>query len=77
MTMRLWSLLAALVVALSSEIALACPVCAQRQDDGPLGKVALGVFIVAPWFVALAIGLWIRRGLLQEESERASLETNE
>jgi hypothetical protein len=40
-------------------LALACPVCAQRQE-GPLGTVALGALIISPWIAAGAVGLWIR-----------------
>ncbi len=66
----------ALAAALAADVALACPVCAQRQDQGPLGKVALGALIVSPWIAAAAVGWWIRRGILSESSHIGS-ENNE
>lgn len=40
--------------------AAACPVCAQRQE-GPLGTIALGVFIFMPWLIAVTVGHYIRK----------------
>lgn len=54
------ALAAAAAAALIAPAASACPVCAQRQD-GALGTVALGLFIVTPWIVALSVGLYIRK----------------
>jgi hypothetical protein len=48
--------------ALYAPAALACPVCAQRQE-GPLGTIALGVFIVSPWIIALTVGWYVRRSI--------------
>jgi hypothetical protein len=44
-------------------VALACPVCAQRDDGGWLAQVGLGAFVLSPWIVALCVGLYIRRGV--------------
>ncbi len=60
------SIVAAALAALAPSVAAACPVCATREGSGPLGTVALGALIVAPWFAALGVGFWIRRGLLEE-----------
>ena len=54
---------AVLVISLFATAASACPVCAQRSDSGTLGTVALGVFILMPWCVALVVGWTIRRGV--------------
>ncbi len=51
------------VALLAPALAFACPVCAQRADGGPLETIALGALIVAPWFAAVAVGLWIRRSI--------------
>jgi hypothetical protein len=57
------ALAAFLAATLATTLASACPVCAQRSDGGALGDVALGAFIVAPWIVALVVGLIIRRNI--------------
>jgi hypothetical protein len=56
--------------------------CATKEQGGPLGTVALGALIVAPWFAAGGIGWWIRRGILEEATSNGSQtisgsETNE
>jgi hypothetical protein len=74
---RLVALAFALVALGWPALGLACPVCAQREDGSALGTVSLAVFIVAPWIAALAIGLWIRRGVLAEQAPQIVAETNE
>lgn len=60
-----------------AEVAAACPVCAQRNElGGPLRSVALGVLIVAPWFVALAVGIYIKKSLASAEAGRALGDTD-
>ena len=63
---KLVALASALTVSLSASFALACPVCASREEPSSLRWIALGAFIVAPWFVAGAVGLYLRRGFLAE-----------
>ena len=66
MMRALVSSLVALAATLCADLALACPVCAQREGGGALGTVALGALIVAPWIAGGAAAFWIRRGILAE-----------
>lgn len=52
---------------------LACPVCAQRQE-GPLGSVALGVFILMPWIIGITVALYIRRSSQRDSVPKVSSE---
>jgi hypothetical protein len=54
------ALLSCLGTVLAAPAAAACPVCAQRQE-GPLGTIALGVFIFMPWLIAITVGHYIRK----------------
>ncbi len=60
---------AAALAAIWPALALACPVCAQRQGGGPLGTVALGAIIVSPWIAAGTVGWWIRSENNKHETE--------
>jgi hypothetical protein len=62
----------ALTVGTVSQAAWACPVCAQRQDGGAMGTIALATLVISPWFIALAIGLYIRRAARQEAAQFSS-----
>jgi len=70
---RVFAVLAAGMTALAPLVASACPVCATREGGGPLGTVALGALIVAPWFAAVGFAFWIRRRF-QEEAVAVSLD---
>jgi hypothetical protein len=56
-----------------TSVALACPVCASREEATDLRWVALGAFILTPWIVVGAIALYIRRGMLAERGAAGSL----
>ena len=70
--LRLAPLGAALTTLLVAQIAHACPVCAQREDGGLMSDVALGALIVAPWIVAGAVALYIRRLVKAEQGADGS-----
>lgn len=50
-----------------STYAAACPVCAQRDEEGVMRYIALGALVVLPWFVVggAAIYLWRERSALE------------
>ena len=58
---RALALASATLLTLASDVALACPVCAQRDEGGVMRYAALGVLVVMPWLVALAVAGFIRR----------------
>jgi hypothetical protein len=61
---RAFAAIACLSVLLYAELAVACPVCASRDESGGVMRtVALGVLVVAPWIIALTVGLYIRRDI--------------
>ena len=60
--------LVATATGLVSSAALACPVCASREEPSSLRWVALGAFIVSPWIVAGVIAFYIRKGALAERA---------
>lgn len=51
-----------------SAYAAACPVCAQRDEEGVMRYVALGALVVLPWFVVggAALYLWRERSALED-----------
>ena len=69
---HLLSLTAAAGATFATQVALACPVCAQRDDGGWMSDIALGAMVLSPWAVTLTVGLWIRKN---GRSENEPLET--
>ena len=65
--------LAAATVMLTPAWGFACPVCATREGSGPMGTLALGALIVAPWIAAAGVGWWIRKGLVEEAALQSQL----
>ena len=59
------SAMAALAVVFVSELAWACPVCAQREEPGSLQWFALGALVVLPWFVVGGAAWWMKRSMQQ------------
>jgi hypothetical protein len=54
-------------VTLVSAYAAACPVCAQRDEEGVMRYIALGALVILPWFVVggAALYLWRERTALE------------
>jgi hypothetical protein len=67
------SAMAALAVVLVSELAWACPVCAQREEPGSLQWFALGALVVLPWFVVGGAAWWMKRSMQKLTSEMVVL----
>ena len=65
----------ALATVLFTSVAAACPVCASREEASSLRWVALGAFIISPWFIAGAVALYIRRGMHAERNQTGPLPT--
>ena len=70
---RSLALLTGLGTVLAAPAAAACPVCAQRQE-GPLGTIALGVFIFMPWLIAVTVGHYIRKNVRASNVESVESE---
>ena len=68
-----WSLLAATATVLAADVALACPVCAQREEPGSLQWFALGALVVLPWFVVGGAAWWMKRNMQQLNSHTVVL----
>lgn len=64
---RLFAIASASFVTLVSSLAFACPVCAQRDEEGVMRYVALGALVFLPWLVVGAGAAFILR-------ERSALE---
>ena len=64
---RLLATATGLWVTFASAYAAACPVCAQRDEEGVMRYVALGALVFLPWFVVggAALYLWRERSALE------------
>ena len=68
---RLWQAAAALTTLAVTQLALACPVCGQREEPGSSQWFALGALVVLPWFVVAGVAYWMRRSMLQLDGSLA------
>ena len=64
---RLLTTAIGLWVTFVSTYAAACPVCAQRDEEGIMRYIALGALVVLPWVVVggAALYLWRERSALE------------
>jgi len=66
---------AALAVVSVTSVAQACPVCAQRDENGVMRYAALAVLVALPWFLGGAAIAFIRRALRAERVPTNAPET--
>ncbi len=71
----LWTTLTALAIVAVANVAQACPVCASREEAGSMSWIALGAFVLSPWFIAVAFGIWLRRATREDSFPLPSSET--